>query len=48
MEKNVFVHPSALVDPGAEIGEGTKVWHFTHLMPSCQVGMEVTLARMYL
>ena len=38
MEKNVFIHPSAVIDPGAEIGEKTRIWHFTHLMPSCQVG----------
>ena len=33
-----FVHPSAVVDEGATIGEGTKVWHFCHIMPGAQIG----------
>jgi UDP-2-acetamido-3-amino-2,3-dideoxy-glucuronate N-acetyltransferase len=38
MYKNVFIHPTAVVDAGAQIGAGTKVWHFSHLMPQCSVG----------
>ncbi len=34
---NVFIHPTAIIDEGARIGEGTKIWHFCHLMP-CTVG----------
>ncbi len=33
-----FVHPSSIIDNGATIGSGTKVWHFCHLMPACKVG----------
>lgn len=33
-----FVHPSAIVDEGAAIGAGTKIWHFSHLMPGCKIG----------
>lgn len=33
-----FVHPSAIVDEGCEIGEGVKIWHFSHLMPGCKIG----------
>ncbi len=33
-----FVHPSAIVDEGATIGEGTKVWHFCHVMPGAVIG----------
>jgi UDP-2-acetamido-3-amino-2,3-dideoxy-glucuronate N-acetyltransferase len=36
--KNIYVHPSAIVDNGAQIGEGTKIWHFSHLMPTCKIG----------
>ncbi|HWC55139.1 MAG TPA: acyltransferase [Chitinophagaceae bacterium] len=36
--KPVFVHPSSFVDSGAQIGAGTKIWHFCHLMPTCKVG----------
>ena len=31
-EKNYFVHPSSYVDEGCTIGEGTKIWHFSHIM----------------
>ena len=33
-----YVHPSAYVDEGCEIGEGVKVWHFSHLMAGCKIG----------
>lgn len=36
--KSFFVHPSSVVDAGAQIGAGTKIWHFSHLMPTCKVG----------
>lgn len=33
-----FVHESSYVDEGAEIGAGTKVWHFCHVMPRAKIG----------
>ena len=33
-----FVHPTAVVDDGCEIGTGTKIWHFSHIMPGCKIG----------
>lgn len=33
-----FVHDSALVDEGCNIGKGTKIWHFSHIMPKCTIG----------
>ena len=33
-----FVHETAVVDEGCEIGAGTKIWHFSHLMPGCKLG----------
>ncbi len=33
-----FVHPTAVVDQGCEIGNGTKIWHFCHIMPGCKIG----------
>lgn len=33
-----FVHPSAFVDEGCEIGEGVKIWHFSHIMSGCRIG----------
>lgn len=35
---DVFIHPTAVVDPGADIGPGTKIWHFAHVMPGARIG----------
>lgn len=32
------IHPTAVVDPGAVIGAGTKVWHFVHVAPGARIG----------
>lgn len=45
-----FVHDTALVDAGCTIGEGTKIWHFSHIMPgavlgkNCNVGQNVVIS----
>ena len=31
-------HPTAVIDEGCTIGEGTRVWHFSHIMPGCTIG----------
>lgn len=33
-----FAHPTAVIDEGSKIGEGTKIWHFSHIMPDCVIG----------
>lgn len=33
-----FAHETAVVDTGCQIGEGTKIWHFSHIMPNCVLG----------
>jgi UDP-2-acetamido-3-amino-2,3-dideoxy-glucuronate N-acetyltransferase len=38
MEKNYFVHPSSYIDEPCEIGEGTKIWHFSHVMSGSKIG----------
>lgn len=38
MEKTYFAHETALVDAPCEIGKGTKIWHFSHIMPNCTLG----------
>ncbi len=40
-----FVHPTAVVDDGAEIGDGTKVWHFCHLSPGARIGARCVLGQ---
>jgi len=37
-EKGFFAHESAVIDPGAVIGKGTKIWHFTHIMNGAVIG----------
>ena len=39
------IHPSAVVDEGCEIGAGTKVWHFSHLMAACRIGCNCILGQ---
>ena len=36
--RSYFVHESAYVDEGAEIGAGTKIWHFSHVMKGARIG----------
>ena len=38
VEKAYFVHPTAVVDEGAQIGGGTRIWHFSHIMPTARIG----------
>ncbi len=33
-----YVHPSAIVDEGASIAPGVKIWHFCHILPGCTIG----------
>jgi len=50
MAADYFVHQSSYVDEGAEIGPGTKVWHFSHVMSgsrigrSCNIGQNVVIS----
>lgn len=40
-----FAHPSAIIDAGASIGAGSKIWHFCHLMPGCELGEDCSLGQ---
>ena len=37
-ESSFYAHPSAIIDEGCEIGAGSKIWHFSHIMPGCRIG----------
>ena len=39
------IHESAYVDEGAKIGEGTKIWHFCHVMPGAVIGKHCSLGQ---
>lgn len=43
--EDVFIHDSAIVDNGAQIGKGTKVWHFCHIMPMAVIGANCNLGQ---
>jgi UDP-2-acetamido-3-amino-2,3-dideoxy-glucuronate N-acetyltransferase len=36
--QNFSAHPTAVIDEGCHIGKGTKIWHFSHIMPNCSIG----------
>ena len=44
-EKNYFSHETAVIDDGCVIGKGTRIWHFTHIMPSCKIGENCNLGQ---
>jgi len=40
-----MIHPSAIVDPGAQLGAGTRVWHFTHVCGGANIGKNCSLGQ---
>ncbi|SKA20285.1 UDP-2-acetamido-3-amino-2,3-dideoxy-glucuronate N-acetyltransferase [Chitinophaga eiseniae] len=40
-----FVHETAIVDDGSTIGTGTKIWHFSHIMPNCKIGQNCNIGQ---
>ncbi len=45
-EQEVFyAHPTAIIDEGCNIGKGTKIWHFSHIMPNCVIGEDCNLGQ---
>lgn len=42
---SVSIHPSAIVDDGAQIGEGSRVWHFVHVCGGARIGKNVSLGQ---
>jgi len=44
-EKKYYAHPSAIIDEGCEIGDGTKIWHFSHIMPNCKIGEQCNIGQ---
>ena len=45
MDKNYFVHESSFIDPNVHIGEGTKIWHFSHIQSGAIIGNECILGQ---
>jgi len=45
MGRDYFVHPTAVVDEPVDIGEGTKIWHFTHVMSGARIGTNCVIGQ---
>ncbi|MGQ4832817.1 MAG: acyltransferase [Candidatus Asgardarchaeia archaeon] len=45
MKKNYFVHETAIVEDGAEIGEGTRIWHHAHVRKGAKIGKNCILGK---
>ena len=45
MENTYYVHPSSYVDIPCEIGDGTKIWHFCHVMAHAKIGANCSLGQ---
>lgn len=43
--KEYYAHETAVIDEGCEIGKGTKIWHFSHIMPNCKIGQECNIGQ---
>ncbi|HNT33205.1 MAG TPA: acyltransferase [Candidatus Aminicenantes bacterium] len=44
-ETPYFVHPTSIIDPGATIGAGTKIWHFSHIQTGARIGKQCVLGQ---
>src|SRR5436305_877139 len=45
MKRDYFVHESSYIDEPCVIGEGTKIWHFSHIMKDCRIGARVNIGQ---
>lgn len=45
LENNYFAHESAYIDNGCDIAEGTKIWHFSHIMSNCKIGRNCNIGQ---
>ncbi|MBK7817537.1 MAG: N-acetyltransferase [Sphingobacteriaceae bacterium] len=44
-QTSFYAHPTAVIDEGCTIGEGTKIWHFSHIMPNCKLGKKCNIGQ---
>lgn len=45
MSADYFAHPTAVIDEGAEIGNGTRIWHFSHIMKDAKIGSNCNIGQ---
>ena len=41
----IFIHPTAVIDKGALIGHGCKIWHFSHIMNGAELGQDCNIGQ---
>lgn len=44
-KKNFYCHPSSIIDDGAFIGDGTKIWHFSHILKGTEIGKDCVIGQ---
>jgi UDP-2-acetamido-3-amino-2,3-dideoxy-glucuronate N-acetyltransferase len=44
-ERPYFVHETSVIDEPGEVGEGTKIWHFSHILKNCRIGKSCTIGQ---
>ncbi len=44
-QQNYYAHPTAIIDEGCNIGAGSKIWHFSHIMPNCTLGEKCNIGQ---
>ena len=42
---SIYTHPTVIIDPDCQIGDGTKIWHFCHLMSHCTIGKNCNIGQ---
>lgn len=45
MEKTYFAHETAVIDGDCQIGDGTRIWHFSHIMTGCTIGHDCSIGQ---
>ncbi len=45
MEKGYYIHKTSIVDDSCDIGTGTKIWHFSHIMSNCTIGKNCNIGQ---
>lgn len=45
MNSSYFAHETAVIDEDCDIGKGTKIWHFSHIMPHCKLGDDCNIGQ---
>ena len=45
INENAYIHESSYVDDNVTIGSGTKIWHFSHVLPNCDIGEDCSLGQ---